>query len=418
MSPSMTLTTDAKNEPMTTGQQPPESASLFSLDFIRDPYPTYAQLRANTPVTKVRSPHGFDMWLLVRFDDVSAALTDRRMSRDLRNAPDEVLAYTGSTDIATNQNLLTLDPPDHTRMRKLVQSAFTSRRVRDLEESVAELVQRLMDAMTGRPQVDLVPALGFALPLTVICRLLGIPNRERPEFRRWMDGLMMSGGGQAAADRLRESQHRLVEYFQGLVRRKRIDPGDDLLSAMIEATDNDQQLSADELVGLTFNLLVAGHETTVGLLSTSMMLMITHPEQLAAVQSEPERWGDAIDEVLRFEGPAGISLAITTEDVEYAGQLIPAQSVVAALLQSANRDPGRFDHPDRFDVAREGRSHLGFGAGLHRCIGAPLAKMEARIAVPMMFERFPDIALDTDQLQWMPTPFFRQLRTLPVRLAG
>jgi 6-deoxyerythronolide B hydroxylase len=397
-----------------------EQHPLFTRQFIDDPYPVYAQLRDHEPVSRAPSPHGFDMWTLTRYDDVKASLTDPRLSRDLRRAPPGVVAYTGGSDLLTNKNLLSVDPPDHTRMRRLVQVAFTGRRVRELEGWIEDLVQRLLEGMQGREQVDLVHAFGFALPLTVICRLMGIPVADRPNFRRWMDGLVMSGAGSAATERLRESQRNLAIYCQELIRRKRSEPDDDLMTALVRALDEQDALTEEELVGVTFHLLIAGHETTVGLLTSSAMLLICHRDQRERVEADPSLWPSAVDEMMRFESPLGVSLAIATEDLSYSGITIPQGEVVASLLASANRDPRRFDQADRFDVGRADNPHLGFGAGVHRCIGALLALTEARIALPALLERFPDVtlAVPRQELKWMPTPLFRQLQQLPVRLAG
>lgn len=391
---------------------------LFTLQFIKDPYLVYARMRDEEPVSTAPSPHGFDMWTLARYEDVKASLTDPRLSRDLRHAPPGVQSYTGGADLLTNKNLLSVDPPDHTRMRKLVQSAFTGRRVKELEGWIGDLVHRLLDGMEGREQVDLVHAFGFALPLTVITRLLGIPLADRPSFRRWMDGLVMSGNGAAATERLRESQRNLADYCLDLIRRKRQEPGDDLMSALVHALDEQDALTEEELVGVTFHLLIAGHETTVALLTSSVMLLMTHPEQRTRIEANPALWPTAVDEMMRFESPLGVSLAIAMEDVTYSGTTIPRGEVVAGLLASANRDPRRFDDPDLFDVTRTDNPHVGFGAGIHRCVGALLALTEARIALPALLARFPDtrLAVPAPTLKWMPTPLFRQLQQLPVRL--
>lgn len=397
-----------------------EQHPLFTRQFINDPYPVYAQLREDEPVSKVASPHGFDMWTLARFEDVRASLTDPRLSRDLRNAPPGVVAYTGGTDLLTNKNLLSVDPPDHTRMRRLVQSAFTGHRVKELEGWIEDLVERLLEGMEGREQIDLVHAFGFALPLTVICRFMGIPIADRPNFRRWMDGLVMSGAGAAATERLRESQRNLAIYCQGLIKRKRGEPGDDLMSALVQAVDEEDALTEEELIGVTFHLLIAGHETTVALLSSSCLLLITYPDQRAVAEADPSLWMTAVNEMMRFESPLGVSLAIAMEDVEYSGVTVPRGEVVASLLASANRDPRRFENADTFDVTRTDNPHVGFGAGIHRCVGALLALTEARIALPRLLQRFPTMkmAVPERDLRWMPTPLFRQLQRLPVRPAG
>lgn len=393
---------------------------LFTHKFVEDPYPIYAKLRDDEPVSRARSPHGFDMWTLARYEDLKASLTDPRLSRDLRNAPPGVVEYTGGSDMLTNKNLLSVDPPDHTRMRKVVQSAFTGRRIKQLEGWIEDLVQRLLDGMEGREEVDLVHAFGVALPLTVLCRVMGIPVSDRMNFRRWMDGLVQSGAGGPSTDRLRESQRNLATYCQKLIRHKRAEPGDDLMTVLVKALDEDEALTEEEVIGVTFHLLIAGHETTVGLLTSGTMLLLSHPEQRAVVESDPTLWPRAVDEAMRFESPLGVTLAVTLEDVTYSGTTIPRGEVVAGLLQSANRDPRQYTAADCFDVTRENNPHLGFGAGIHRCVGALLSLAEARIALPAVLTRFPDMALavEPSSLKWMPTPLFRQLQHLPIRPGG
>ena len=391
---------------------------LFTHRFVEDPYPVYAHLRDEEPVSRARSPHGFDMWTLSRYDDIKESLTDPRLSRDLRNAPAGVIEYTGGTDLLTNKNLLSVDPPDHTRMRKTVQATFTNRRVKELEGWISELVDRLLDGMEGREEVDLVHAFGVALPLTVLCRVMGIPNSDRLSFRRWMDGLVQSGAGGTSTDSLRESQRNLAQYCKSLIAMKRADPGDDLMTVLVNALDEDEVLSEEEVIGITFHLLIAGHETTIGLLTSGLMLLLTHPEQRRLVENDPALWPLAVDEAMRFESPLGVTLAVALEDVTYSGRTVPAGEVVAGLLQAGNRDPRRYRDADVFDVTRTDNPHLGFGAGIHRCVGALLSLAEARIALPAIFERFPQMALavEPEQLRWMPTPLFRQLQQLPVRL--
>ena len=399
-------------------QQTLQPHPLFTSEFVNDPYPVYATLRRNSPVTRVTSPHGFDMWCLARYSDVKASLVDPRLSRDLRNAPPGVVKYTGGADLLTNKNLLSVDPPDHTRMRKLVQPAFSTRRVRELEAWIEGIVDRMLEGMEGREQIDLIHAFGFAIPLTVICRILGIPVEDRPIFRRWMDGLVMSGSGEAAADRLRTSQAKLAEYCLELISRKRAEPDGALLSDLVTIMDEEGILTEDEFVGLTFHLLIAGHETTVGLLTNGMKLLLMHPRIREELESAPDLWPLAVNEMVRFEPPLGISMAIAMEDVEYSGITIPRGEVVAGLLASANRDPEQFKDADVFDIHRVDNKHLGFGAGIHRCIGAILALTEARIALPALLKRYPNIelAVRPTELTWMPTPMFRQLQRLPVRL--
>ncbi|MYW03137.1 cytochrome P450 [Streptomyces sp. SID3343] len=398
-------------------QEAPPVPPLFSPAFLADPYPTYAHLRRTSPVHRIATPQGFDMWLLTRYEDVRNSLTDPRFSRDLHLAPPEATALTGDPDSPMNRNLLTLDPPDHTRVRKLVQSAFSTRRVNLLADRVETIVGGLLDAAPRTTPLDLITAVAYPLPITVICELLGVPATDRDDFRAWTDG-MVSTARADSQRRLRQAQEDLLAYFLDLIRRKRTRPGTDLLSALIEIRDGGERLSEAELVGMAFMLLVAGHETTVNLIATGSKLLLTHPHERARLASEPALLPATIDEVLRYDGPAGIAFMVAREDVELTGAVVPAGAVTAALWHAANRDPERFPDPDSFRIDRADRSHLGFGHGIHRCIGAPLAVMEARLALGAIFGRFPRMRLagSATDLRWRPAPFFRGLEELPVVL--
>ncbi|MET7297350.1 cytochrome P450 [Embleya sp. NPDC005575] len=398
-------------------QEAPLVPPLFSPAFLADPYPTYAHLRRTTPVHRIATPQGFDMWLLTRYEDVRAGLTDPGFSRDLHLAPPEATALTGDPDSAMNRNLLTLDPPDHTRVRKLVQSAFSTRRVNLLAERVESILAGLLDAAPRTRPFDLITAVAHPLPITVICELLGVPVTDRDDFRAWTDG-MVSSARPDSQRLLRQAQEDLLAYFLDLIRRKRARPGRDLLSALVEARDGDEGLSEAELVGMAFMLLVAGHETTVNLIATGIMLLLTHPGERARLAAEPSLLPAALDEILRYDGPAGIAFMVARRDVELPGGVVPAGAVTAALWHAANRDPERFPDPDTFRIDRAERSHLGFGHGIHRCIGAPLAVMEARLALGGILGRFPRmrLAVPASDLRWRPAPFFRGLVDLPVVL--
>ncbi|GGO94243.1 cytochrome P450 family protein [Wenjunlia tyrosinilytica] len=390
---------------------------LFSPACLADPYPTYAYLRRTSPVHRIATPQGFDMWLLTRYDHVRASVTDPRFSRDLHLAPPEATALTGDPDSPVNRNLLTLDPPDHTRVRKLVQSAFTGHRVKELTGRVHSVLDGVLAAAPRHEPFDLITAVAYPLPITIICELLGVPATDRDDFREWTDGLV-SVAGPDSLRRLRQSQEDLLAYFLDLIRRKRARPGADLLSALIDARDGGERLSESELVGMAFMLLVAGHETTVNLIATGTKLLLTHPGQRALLERDPELLSSAVDEILRYDGPAGIAFMVAKEDVELSGATVPKGAVTAALWHAANRDPDRFEDPDSFLIERSDRAHLGFGHGIHRCIGAPLASLEARIALREMLTRFPRmrLAVEPAGLRWRPAPFFRGLEELPVVL--
>ncbi|MFI8372088.1 cytochrome P450 [Streptomyces sp. NPDC085466] len=383
----------------------------YGADFTADPYPYYAKLRAAGPVHRVRTPYGAEVWLIVGHEEARAALADPRLSKS-----PSVLGRTMLDEEVVGPNLLVVDPPDHTRLRKLVAGEFTGRRIEALRPRVQRLTDALVDAMAPAGRADLVDALAFPLPIIVICELLGIPAEDRETFRRWSNEVVAPSGEDAE----REAVHGLAAYLDELIEDKRAaGPADDLLSALITARAEDgDRLTLPELRGLAYLLLIAGHETTVNLIVSSVRALLTHPGQLAAVRSEPELLDGVIEETLRWDGPVeNATYRFSRESLTVGGTRIPAREPVLVSLASGDRDERRFPEPDRFDVRRDPRGHLAFGHGIHYCLGAPLARMEARIALRTLLDRFPDLALDTDpgDWEWLPGFLIRGVRRLPVR---
>ncbi|MEU2658301.1 cytochrome P450 [Streptomyces sp. NPDC007325] len=383
----------------------------YGADFTADPYPYYAKLRAAGPVHRVRTPYGAEVWLIVGHEEARAALADPRLSKS-----PSVLGRTMLDEEVVGPNLLVVDPPDHTRLRKLVAGEFTGRRIEALRPRVQRLTDALVDAMAPAGRADLVDALAFPLPIIVICELLGIPAEDRETFRRWSNEVVAPSGEDAE----REAVYGLAAYLDELIEDKRAaGPADDLLSALIAARAEDgDRLTLPELRGLAYLLLIAGHETTVNLIVSSVRALLTHPGQLAAVRSEPELLDGVIEETLRWDGPVeNATYRFSRESLTIGGTRIPAREPVLVSLASGDRDERRFPEPDRFDVRRDPRGHLAFGHGIHYCLGAPLARMEARIALRTLLDRFPDLALDTDpgDWEWLPGFLMRGVRRLPVR---
>ncbi|OON71741.1 cytochrome P450 family protein [Streptomyces tsukubensis] len=367
-------------------------------DFVRDPYPTYASLRAKGPVHHVHAPDGTDLWLIVGHEASRAALNDPRLSRDFSKVPGGMSHLgPGRADDATLTPMLMQDPPDHTRLRRLVAREFTPGRVAALEPRVREIAEGLVDAMLANPERrgDLVDAFAFPLPMTVICELIGVPATDRDKFRAWSNEVVAPTGDEAQI----AAYGGIMPYLAELTRTKRAAPGDDLLSALIHTADEDgDRLSENELLGMALLLLVAGHETTVNLIANGMRALFGHPAQLAELRAEPEKLiAGAVEEMLRYDGPVQTSTPrIAIEDTEVGGVVIPAGALVRVALADANRDTGKFEEPDTFDIHRNARGHIAFGHGLHFCLGAPLARLEGRIAVLTLLRRCPDLALDPD----------------------
>jgi cytochrome P450 len=384
----------------------------YGRQFTADPYPVYAELRARGPVHRVHTPDAGDLWLVVGHDEARAALADPRLAKDPR-----VVNGNSYDEQFFGPHMLLADPPRHTRLRKLVAREFTARRVEALRPRVQEITDQLVDAMVSRPdrRADLIEALAFPLPITVICELLGVPDLDRASFRAWSSEAVAPTSAEAELAAFTQ----MSAYLDELIEDKRCSPGEDLMSALIRTTGEDgDRLSTAELRGMAFLLLIAGHETTVNLISNGVRALLSHPGQLAALRADFSLLGGAVEEMLRYDGPVEVStFRFTTVPVTIGGTLIPARERVLVALASADRDPGRFADPDRFDIRRDTRGHVAFGHGPHHCLGAPLARMEGRIAVRALLERCPDLALDAapEKLDWLPGMLMRGVRSLPVR---
>ncbi|MCX4902988.1 cytochrome P450 [Streptomyces sp. NBC_00878] len=386
-------------------------------DFTRDPYPVYAELRAAGPVHRVLDPDGEEVWLVVGYDACRAAFTDPRLSRDWHKSGNIAQIVNTEEGQPALAHMLMSDPPDHTRLRRLVAREFTPRRMEALAPRVQQIADQLLDAMlTGEGrQADLVASFAFPLPMTVICELLGVPDLDRDAFRGWSNEMVARTSPEAEARAYQE----MPAYLGELVAAKRAEPGQDLLSGMIHTVDEGgDRLSSDELIGMCVLLLIAGHETTVNLIGNGMRALFAHPGQLADLRADFGLLDGAIEEMLRYDGPVETCTdRLALEDVEMGGVTIPAGSTVLIAMADADRDAERFQHADRFDIRRDARGHVAFGHGLHHCLGAPLARLEGRIAIRSLLERCPDLALDAyeNELPWMPGLLIRGAREIPVR---
>ena len=382
-------------------------------DFVRDPYPVYAALRRRGAVHKVWIPEGAHAWLVVGYEAGRAALADPRLSKQWKNASPSFPIPSPSA----GPHMLNSDPPDHGRLRKLVVREFTARRIEQLAPLVRQITGQLLDAMLALPEerADLVQALSFPLPISVICELLGVPMLDRTAFHSWTGTILTDPDPTARLAATRE----VAAYLAELLEHKRLTPGQDLISALIRTTDEDgDRLSADELRGTAWLLLVAGHETTVNLISSGVLALLTHPRQLAALREDMTLMDNAVEEMLRYNGPVETpTFRFTTEPVRIGATLIPSGELVLVALADANRDPARFPDPDRFDIRRPAHGHVAFGHGIHHCLGAPLARLEARIAIRTLLERCPDLTLDAHPaaLNWRHGMLIRGPHHLPVR---
>lgn len=381
--------------------------------FLQNPYQAYADMRSTCPVQRTPAGSGGRPgYLVTGYAEAREALGDARLSKDTaaffagresRRRPHPAVAHT----------MLASDPPRHTRPRKLVTKAFTTGAVEELRPFIARVTDELLDRWPAGERFDFVAGLAVPLPVVVICELLGVPEADRADVRRWSAELFAAG----RPDVIDAASHAMADYMTGLIAAKRLHPGTSLLDRLVSARDGDGRLSEEELVSLAVLLLVAGHETTTNALGNALLALLQHPAELARLRGNPDDIPAALDELLRFDSPVSTAtFRFTTEAVTLGGTDIPAGVPVLVALGAANRDPARFPAPDRLDLDREAAAHLGFGHGIHRCVGAPLAKAETEIALRAVLTRFPGIRLarPPGELAWRRTRLIRGLESLPV----
>ncbi|RBM20098.1 cytochrome P450 [Prauserella sp. PE36] len=390
-------------------------------DFVQDPHRIGRLLREEGPVRQVTLRRGLPAWLVTSYAEARSLLADPRLAKDASKRPQLFpRAATGDEPSPFSRmiaaHLLNSDPPDHTRLRRLVAKAFTGRTVARLRPRIEQIADELLDDLAGSAEVDLVESYAFPLPITVICELLGVPSEDRDRFRAWSATLISP----ADADELGRASHELAAYLITLLDRKREAPADDLLSDLVHTSDEGDQLSQAELVSMAFLLLVAGHETTVSLIANGVLALLREPDQLAALRADPSLLPGAVEEFLRFDGPINLAtLRYTTEPVRVGDVELPENAFVLVSLLAANRDEARFPDPDRLDITRSANGHLAFGHGIHYCVGAPLARLEGEIAIGRLLHRFGDLRLAgaEDGLRWRDSTLVHALESLRVRLS-
>lgn len=395
--------------------------NIMDPDLVADPYRGYGLIREEAPVVLGTAMDGSPCWYVTRQEDVRAALGDHRFvtnpvtvgAADPRatilasmGVPQELLGYLTST-------ILDVDGIDHTRVRKLVSRTFTVRRVNELRSRVEAIATELLDGLPGH--VDLLAEYAYPLPITVISELVGVPVEDRPDWRRWATALV-TFDKEKVPDALRD----MVAHCENLIRMRRGEPTDDLISGLVTEHDEDDRLTDTEIVTMIFTLVMAGHETTAHLISNGTLALLRHPDQLDLLRRDPSLWPGAVHELMRFCGPVHITrLRYATEDLVVGGQQIHAGDAVQSVLVSANFDPRVYDDPERLDVTRRpsgrGDGHVGFGHGAHYCLGAALARQEGGVALRALVDRFPALALD-GATDWVPMPGSHRLKALPVRL--
>ena len=388
--------------------------------FLADPYPVFDHLRAAAPVWKAP----FGRWFVTRYDDCNLLLRDRRFGKDYSD-PDALIRRFGPTAmqepavVELSHMMLMRDPPDHTRLRGLVTKAFTARRIETLRERVRDMADRLLDKVVPLGRMDAIRDLAFPLPVMVICELLGIPDTDRDHF---VKGLV-SGGSllnptpptRAELDAASARSQASGAYFEALFEQRRRAPRDDLITQLVQAEEAGDRLSTAELRANVNMLFVAGHETTVNLIGNGLLSLLRQPDQWRILRDDPSLIPNAIEEILRFECPVQAVTRTVAEPLELNGVALGRQEFVVALIGAANRDPAIFEHPDRLDVTRKDLTPLSFGGGIHFCLGAQLARIEAVEALSAILHRIPDVRLaDPDRARWRTSFVLRGLTELPL----
>ncbi|MGW0366393.1 cytochrome P450 family protein [Streptomyces sp. NPDC002990] len=399
---------------------------MFDWQFATDPYPAYAWLRENSPVHRTKLPSGVEAWLVTRYADARQALADQRLSKNPAHHAESAHAK-GKTGIPGERkaelmtHLLNIDPPDHTRLRRLVSKAFTPRRVAEFTPRVQELTDHLIDRFEAKGEADLIHDFAFPLPIYAICEMLGVPREDQDDFRDWAGMMIRHGGGPRGG--VARSVKRMRTYLGELIHRKRDDLGNDLISDLIRASDHGDHLTEGEATAMAFILLFAGFETTVNLVGNGLYALFCHPDQRRRLQrslaaGESHLLATGVEELLRYDGPVELATwRYATEPLTLAGQDIAVGEPVLVVLAAADRDPERFADPDTLDLSRADNQHLGYGHGIHYCLGAPLARLEGQTALATLLTRLPDLelAVDPSELRWRGGLIMRGLRTLPVR---
>jgi pimeloyl-[acyl-carrier protein] synthase len=414
----VTLPSDTKQEPtVVTAEYNP-----FAPGMLGNPYEMYRALRENDPIHRSEM---MESWVLTRYDDIDKVLTDNRFSADRQRARtrfaqmiQEQQAQYGP--MSTAQTMLTSDPPDHTRLRKLVSKAFTPRAVLDLRPRIQDIVDYLLSEAGERGEFDIIHDLAYPLPVIVIAEMLGVPPEDRHRFKHWSDTVVATLGGPFTPPEVLEAARvaieELAEYIGHVIAERRAEPKEDLISGLIAAEEGGQVLSEEEIFATCILLLIAGNETTTNLIGTSMLALFQNPEQMERLRRDLSLISSAVEELLRYAGPVHGTGRVPKEDVEIAGHVFHEGEMVFTLLAAGNRDPSHYPDPDKLDVARNPTDHLALGDGIHFCLGAPLARAEAQIAIGTMLDRFPKLLLLDEDPEWGGTFIIRGPKRLNVKI--
>ncbi len=399
-----------------------DNYDLFSPTFKADPFPTYAHMRAEEPIHAHSAPNGATIWYITRYTDVVNVLKDdEHFCKDPANArsigDNHHRKQRSVMQRLINENMLFSDPPHHTRLRALVNQAFTPRRIAKLSERIQVICNQLLDAAMPHIQMDVIAAYALPLPVMVICELLGIPASDQTEVSDWSQAIISPGSKNLTYRQRKQKIRAFTTYLQTMFAARRIQPEDDLVTALVQAEEAGDKLNEAELSSMVALLLVTGHETTVNLIGNGVLRLLQNPDQFALVKENPDLWATAVEELLRLDGPVETSTTRwVRKNIQIRGHTLERGDVVRVVLASANRDETQISCPAKLDIQRDNNKHLAFGLGTHYCLGAPLARLEGQIAFPTLFDRFPNLHLvqPASQLSWRSGVLFRGLKQLPV----
>ncbi|MBI3795403.1 MAG: cytochrome P450 [Deltaproteobacteria bacterium] len=384
-------------------------------EVIENPYPYYAYLREQAPVYWIEP---LQAWALSRYADVDFALRNPQIFPSSGFTTQTLGDLNPTPEVPW---LLDLNPPDHTRLRKLVNKGFLPRLIRNLEPRVQEITRQLISSLRSQTEGDLVLTLSGPLPTTVIAEMLGVEAERLTDFKRWSDDVVLGTSrptDEAVRERVRQSGSALRVYFERLIERRRTDPGEDVITALVRAEEERDVLSAAEILALAVLLLLAGNETTTNLIGNAVRNLLSHPAELAKVRAERALVPSLVEEILRYDSPVQLIPRQTAHEVELAGGKLPAGATVFLLLGAANRDERKFPEADRFDVTRNPQDHVAFGYGIHYCLGAPLARLEGRIALEALLFDCPPFRCTKEHLPQIASVIVRGVQTLPLRFAA
>jgi cytochrome P450 len=383
----------------------------LSQEFRANPYPAYAQLRRDAPVAQAAA---FGVWTITRYDDVAQVLKSPQIFSS------SVMGGAGMMGTPV-RSIISSDPPQHTGMRNLVNRAFTPRMVAAMEPRIREIAAALLDDARARGgEMDIVRDLAVPLPVIVIAEILGVDPERREDFKRWSNAAVTTIGSDDPAERGRMTTDReeFLAYFREKIDERRKAPKDDLISALVAAEEGDMRLTPDEVASFAMLLLLAGNETTTNLIGNAILALLEHPQQLDAVRQDAALISNMVEEALRWDSPVQFLFRVTTQEAEVGGVTIPAGNVVSPVFASANRDDAHYPDGERFDITRNTQGHLAFGLGPHFCLGAPLARLEARVAFEELFARFAHFERADKSIDRIDSMFLRGLRSLPVRVSA